>query len=363
MPYLLSQDLMLAHLEDADGGKRLGPYILVDRIGQGGMGAVYRARHEESPGDVAVKCLFPAWAREDPTYVQRFLREIELARELSHPNLVATIDSGSDGPLHYLVMEYVAGITLGRTVRRGGPLDLVTAVTIAHAIADAVALAHARGVVHRDIKPDNVLVTPDGRSKLTDLGLAKATRQSADPINTASGVVLGSLPYMPPEQQRGLSKVGPPGDVYALGATLFFMLAGRAGLSADVSEEAADAPGLDIRSSREDVPETLAALIARATHHRAERRHQDAFAFARDLAVCLAELGAEPPNPRRASHVVGTAVSRVHKTSTPADDEDWTVSLDDGTETTDAEALPGSRASPHTEAGGLRRWIRWLRRR
>ena len=256
MPYDLRSDFLLGPLPSEGDGKRLGPVILRRKIGQGGMGVVYEGHHEELGRDVAVKCLFTSWAEQDPTYVRRFQREAKIAETLDHENLVRVFGRGCVHGIHYLVMELLTGLTLGKTVRRGGPLAPAHAARIAHDAGDALALAHANQIIHRDVKPDNIFITDDGAAKLMDLGLAKATR-AHDSFATASGVILGSLPFMSPEQHRGLSEVGPAGDVYSLGATLWYALTGE--------HPPRQQPMPDVRTARADVPPELAAIILRAT--------------------------------------------------------------------------------------------------
>lgn len=277
MPYDLRQDFLLGPLPSEDGGKRLGPVILHSKIGQGGMGVVYSGYHQELERDVAVKCLFTSWADQDPSYVRRFQREAEIAETLDHDNVVDVLETGCERGIHYLVMELLTGLTLGKTVRRGGALAPEHAARIIHDVADALAQAHVKEIVHRDVKPDNIFITDDGRSKLMDLGLAKATR-TLDSFATASGVVLGSLPFMPPEQHRSLTEVGPPGDVFSLGATLWYALSG--------DHPPRDQRIPDIRGHRPEVPATLATIILRATEPEPSAR----YSYAGDLTEALDEF-------------------------------------------------------------------------
>ncbi|MAG58666.1 MAG: hypothetical protein CMJ83_20445 [Planctomycetes bacterium] len=324
MPYDLRRDHLIAALPSEPGGKRLGPCVIVDRIGQGGMGVVYRGRHSELDREVAIKCLFSSWAQQDDTYVQRFRREARIAGELKHPHLVEVLASGCEHDIHYLVMEFVDGVPLGRVVRRGGALTPGEAAMVARDAADAVALAHSRDVVHRDLKPDNLLIDLHGRVKVADLGLAKATRGGLDSFATASGVVLGSFPYMPPEQFESLSKVGPTGDVYSLGATLDYMLSGEVAVSGAPPGEVmvrarhGDFPDLDTR--RPGLPPHLVSIVRRAT----SRDPEDRYAYAGDLATALDLFIDDAPagSAGETAAVLGRRVTAVRARTAPADEAD-----------------------------------------
>ncbi|MAB89370.1 MAG: hypothetical protein CMJ90_07930 [Planctomycetes bacterium] len=325
MPYDVRHDFLLRPLPVEGDGKRLGPVLIQDKIGQGGMGIVYRGRHVELDRDVAIKCLFTSWAQQDPSYVHRFQREAKIAAELDHPNLVEVIASGFEHEIHYLIMELLTGITLGRTVRRGGPLDAVDAATIIHDAANAIAIAHTKEIVHRDVKPDNLLITEDGDVKLMDLGLAKAAR-GMDSFATASGLVLGSMPYMPPEQFRGLSRVGPPGDVYALGATLWFSLTGHHPPSAAPSDVRSERVP-DVRSELPDTPEALALIIHRTTEPDAVRRFPHAGELAEALGGFLS--GDQRTRTTRSIGERVAAQARAAEAAAAAMEEVWVEDIDE----------------------------------
>lgn len=353
MPYDLRQDFLLGPLPSEGDGKRLGPVLIQDKIGQGGMGVVYRGLHTDLGRDVAVKCLFTSWAQQDPSYVRRFQREAQIATELSHPNLVEVIASGCEHDIHYLVMELLTGMTLGRTVRRGGPLEPIQAATIVHDAADALALAHVKEIVHRDVKPDNLLVTENGHVKLMDLGLAKAAR-GMDSFATASGLVLGSMPYMPPEQFRGLSQVGPAGDVYALGATLWFSLTGDHPPSAAPSDARSDRVP-DVRGRRADTPCELAEIAHKATDPDPTRR----FEYAGDLATALEEFlskGRAATTKRAISERV-TEQRRAAEASAADIEDEWVEDFGTGKhDVSEPPPLP-SEATQLQRPSRLGRWI------
>ena len=203
---------------------RLGGYEILARLGQGGMGAVFKARHISLGRIVALKVLNPEASR-DPSFVQRFQREAHLASQLQHPNIVEVYDVGSQNGRHFMAMEYVDGKSLEERVA-GGPIPEELALTIARGVAEALAAAHAAGIIHRDIKPANILMTREGQPKLADLGLAKST--DADGVAlTQTGAVVGTPLYMSPEQCQASKEMDHRTDIYSLGATLYHMVCGR----------------------------------------------------------------------------------------------------------------------------------------
>ena len=202
-------------------GHKLGHFEIVSLLGRGGMGEVYKARDPRLNRDVAIKVLPESFAH-DPERVARFEREARAASALSHPNIVAVYDVGSENGTHWIASELVDGEPLNRIIRRG-PLPPSKAIDIAEQIAEGLAAAHSRGIVHRDLKPANILVTPEGRVKIIDFGLAKA-RTSED--LSASGVTMGTPAYMSPEQLLG-KVVDHRSDICSLGLILFEMLSGK----------------------------------------------------------------------------------------------------------------------------------------
>jgi serine/threonine protein kinase len=205
-------------------GQTLDRYEIIELIGEGGMATVYRARQPRLQRDVAVKVMQPALAA-DPTFRQRFEREAQTAANLRHPNILTVHDYGeSDGGQLYLVVEYMRGGALRDALERGMALE--KAVEIAAQIAEALDYAHGQGVVHRDVKPNNILLTRDERPLLADFGLVKPIQ--GDRRLTATGVMLGTPDYMAPEQVQG-EEVDGRADVYALGVMLYEMLTGQQG--------------------------------------------------------------------------------------------------------------------------------------
>src|SRR5262249_55101869 len=210
----------------------LGQYKILDRIGAGGMGEVYRARDTRLGRTVAIKVLAPDVAN-DPARRDRFLREARAAAALSHPNIAALYEIGEDQGELFLAFEFVPGEPLTNVIG-GRPLNPRRALDLAMQIGDALAEAHAAGIVHRDIKPGNVIITPKDKAKVLDFGLAtwtmgghereQAVREDTD-VATAAGTVLGTTAYMSPEQALG-EKVDERTDIFSLGIVLFEMLTG-----------------------------------------------------------------------------------------------------------------------------------------
>jgi eukaryotic-like serine/threonine-protein kinase len=204
------------------GRTLLGEYEIAGPLGEGGMATVYRGRRRSDGRSVAIKVLREQYAH-DREFVARFEREAQALVQLSHPRMVQVFDYGRDGDVHFIVMEYIEGEDLKKQLQRVGALDEARARTIGAEVCEALAYAHAHGIVHRDIKPQNILLTADGRVKVTDFGIARALAAAGI---TETGTVLGSVQYLSPEQARGLG-VGQSSDLYSLGVVLFEAVAGR----------------------------------------------------------------------------------------------------------------------------------------
>jgi serine/threonine protein kinase len=242
---------------------RLGEYELLECLGRGGMGEVWKARHRKLDKLVAIKLLLAGGAGD------RFLREMQAVGKLDHPNLVKAYDAGEQDGALYLVMELVEGTDLGRRVRQQGPLSVAEATTAARQVAAGLAYLHASGFVHRDLKPSNLMRTPDGTIKVLDLGLAR--RIDATPIGlelTQTGMGMGTPDYLAPEQVSDAASADPRADLYGLGATLFHLLTGRPPFADRDSKQAKllahqtqEAP--DVRSLRPEIPAALASLVSR----------------------------------------------------------------------------------------------------
>ena len=226
----LLQDPVLADVPDNHGYKLLGPVALYRRLGEGGMSVVYEGRHSRLLMDVAVKVMVPPSnlpSEERDLFLKRFRREARTAAKIHHQNLVHVSDINQDHGLHFLIMEYVDGETSRDRLRRKGALPEAEALRIVREVAAGLAVAHTADVVHRDVKPHNILISWEGEVKVADLGLAKAVGGdivTAETQLTMPRVAVGTPPYMSPEQTRAPGDITPAADVWSLGVTLFQLL-------------------------------------------------------------------------------------------------------------------------------------------
>lgn len=202
----------------------LGPYLMIDWIGQGGAGQVFKARHGKMGRIVAVKVL-PRY-KATPQAIASFTREIRALAGLDHPRLVAALDAGQDGSVYYLVTEYVPGLDLRKLVRQHGPLEMSAAASIVSQVAEALEYAHAQGIIHRDVKPGNVLVSPAGEAKLSDLGFASPFQSELE-SDPRYGKIAGTADYLSPDQIRDPRHPSPAWDIYSLGCTLYYAVTGK----------------------------------------------------------------------------------------------------------------------------------------
>src|SRR5262245_58446198 len=245
-------------------------YSLLSKIGQGGMGTVYKANQSSVNRTVAIKIMSPQ-ANHDPTFVARFLKEAQAAGTLNHKNLIAAIDAGAAGGYYYFVMEYVTGKSCREIVNANGPFDEAGALQMAE-VLDHI---HQHKMVHRDIKPENILLTPEHLVKLCDLGLAKSTA-SKDQSLTQEGLAVGTPYFMSPEQIRGEKDVDIRADLYSLGATLFFLVSRRLPFegpsAADTMSMHLKQPVPDVRKFAPKVSEDFAHVLTKLmAKNRAER--------------------------------------------------------------------------------------------
>src|SRR4051794_2682947 len=211
-------------LAGRSSGFKINRYTLIDMLGQGGMGRVYLARDTRLNRRVALKILSPERVN-NPRAIARFQREARVGAQLQHENLVRIYDEGESGGKCYLVMEYIAGKTIGLMIAEGGPLPPSVAARLARQVALGLEHAQQKGLIHRDVNPYNILVTCDGTAKLTDLGLAIDLADQA--AVTRDGATVGTFDYISPEQARHSHSVDTRSDIYSLGCTLYHMIAGR----------------------------------------------------------------------------------------------------------------------------------------
>ncbi|MGH9046288.1 MAG: Stk1 family PASTA domain-containing Ser/Thr kinase [Acidimicrobiales bacterium] len=258
-------------------------YELTHLIARGGMAEVYRARDRLLDRPVALKVLFPELS-VDRAFVERFRREAQAAAKLSHPNIVPVFDWGEDAGSYFIVMEFIDGHALSAVLREAGPLEPGRAAQITAQVAAALASAHRHGVVHRDIKPGNVLITEDGQVKVTDFGIARAV--NTEESLTQTGAVMGTATYFSPEQAEGLG-VDARTDIYSLGVVLFEMLTGRPPFLGDTPVSVASKHVRDIPPTPSElldtVPPELEAVAMKAMAKQPDLRYQSAEDFRADL--------------------------------------------------------------------------------
>jgi hypothetical protein len=290
-----SPDARMSYLCDQCRDKlKLNPqpipgYQMIRILGQGGMGSVMLARAESDGRAVAIKTLLPEVAVSEQS-MKRFVREIEVASSLQHPNIVSYIEHGTHNGIVYLVTEFVAGMDASRLSRhRGGKLDHTEVVRIIEQTLGALDFAHTRGFVHRDIKEQNILVNgdfPRSTAKLTDFGLSKSFKETGMSGVTMVGDVAGTIAYMPPEQVRDFKEVRPPSDIYAVGMTAYSLLTGAHAL--DISPKAGIAetvkaifekPIIPIGARMPTVPREVAFVIETALAKNVENRWRTAAAM------------------------------------------------------------------------------------
>jgi serine/threonine protein kinase len=240
----------------------LGPYIVTDWIAQGGMGQVFKAVHEMMGREVAIKVL--PLSKSTPEAIAKFNREIRTQAQLDHPNLVRAYDAGHDGNVHFLVTEYVPGADLRRLVRNEGKLTMQQAAQIISQAALGLEHAHERGLIHRDVKPGNILVTPKGVAKVSDLGLSGWLDEGRN--DPRAGKVVGTPDYLSPEQIKTPAKITPSSDIYSLGCTLYYATTGKVPFPGGTAAEKArrhceDTPWHPRRFSP-DISEEFVEIIA-----------------------------------------------------------------------------------------------------
>jgi eukaryotic-like serine/threonine-protein kinase len=265
-----------------------GRYELEKLVGSGGMSNVFRAHDRLLERTVALKILHEQYTR-DNDYVERFRREARAVAQLAHPNIVTVIDRGEQDDRQFIVFEYVDGQNL-KDLSARGPLDAGDAIRLALQVARALSFAHHRGLVHRDVKPQNVLLNEDGQAKVTDFGIARSLDVHGV---TQTGTVLGTSDYIAPEQARG-QKVDPKTDIYSLGAVLYELLTGEVPFAGDnfvaVAMRHVQEPAPSLLERRPDCPLRLDLAIQRAMAKDPADRFASMDEFCAELEACLAEL-------------------------------------------------------------------------
>ncbi|MEJ7636703.1 MAG: serine/threonine-protein kinase [Singulisphaera sp.] len=281
-------------------GQRIDCFELVESIGVGGMGAVYRAQDSRLERMVALKLLPPAQA-VDPEVVRRFYQEGRAAARLDHENIARVYTIGHDAGYHFIAFEYIEGTTIRQRVERGGVPPVGEAINYTLQIANALVHANERGVVHRDVKPSNIIITPFGRAKLVDMGLARRFERDGDDGLTQSGMTLGTFDYISPEQARDPRNVDVRSDLYSLGCTLFYLLTGRppfpeGTVLQKLLHHQEDTPP-DVRALNPKVPANLASIVEKLMAKDRDRRYQTPEQLVRDLLIVAGALGLRSLNP------------------------------------------------------------------
>src|SRR2546421_4541202 len=317
-----------------DAGTKLGRYEICSKIGEGGMGEVYLARDTKLNRDVAIKVLPTAFSA-DVDRLRRFEQEAQAASALNHPNILSIYDFGEHDGAPYFVSELLEGKTLREWLRAQAapgphtgspdgmpssvPLPQRKAIECALQIAYGLAAAHAKGILHRDLKPDNLFITNDGRVKILDFGLAKLTgtsdssqSQAEAPtrrVDTDSGLMMGSIGYMSPEQLRG-RPADHRSDIFSFGAVLYEMLSGE---QAFRRESKADTMSAILKEDPPELSANIAPSLERIVHHCLEKNPEERFHSARDLAFALESFSGSIGVPTRKTAIFGLALRSMKK--------------------------------------------------
>lgn len=260
-------------------------YEIIDSVGSGGMADVYKAKDQRLNRFVAIKILKDEYS-SDTTFVNKFRGEAQSAAGLSHPNIVNVYDVGDDKGLHYIVMELVEGITLKRFIEKKGKLEVKEAVGIAIQIAQGMEAAHDNHIIHRDIKPQNIIISRDGKVKVTDFGIAKASNS-----NTITSNAMGSVHYLSPEQARG-GYSDEKSDIYSLGVTIYEMLSGKVPFAGDNNVSVAmlhiQGEAMTLRELDSSIPLSIDKIVQKCMQKKPERRYHSASELIVDLKRALA---------------------------------------------------------------------------
>jgi serine/threonine-protein kinase len=302
---------------DHPQGLTLGNYVIQEKIGAGGMGMVFKAEHRRMKRTVAVKVL-PPTALKNPAVLKRFHREVEAAAKLTHPNIVAAYDADESNGVHFLAMEFVEGIDLARHVKQHGPVSVADGVSYILQTAKGLEHAHRQGIVHRDIKPGNLLLDQHGTVKILDMGLARFQEgtNAASPADeatalTQNGSLMGTVDFMSPEQALDSHLADHASDMYSLGATLYFLLVGQAifggnTLMARVLAHREN-PAPSLRAARPEIPPQIDSIYQRMVAKKKEARYPSMTDLIRDLINWETVAPWQPPsasNERISSNII-----------------------------------------------------------
>src|SRR5712671_1956921 len=287
-----------------------GRFEIQEMLGIGGMGAVYKAYDRDIDRVIALKCIRPELAK-DPEIAQRFTQELLLARQIAHKNIIRIFDVRDSGGLKFITMEYVEGQDLGSLVESRGKLTFTESVAIVMQVCSGLACAHAEGVVHRDLKPGNIMVDPQGRVVVMDFGLARA-----DNIGqmTQTGAVMGTYQYMSPEQAKG-TKADARSDIFTVGIILYELLTGKTPYSADSALASllkrTQEPALPAAQINPAIPRPLSAIVARCLEREVAKRYQTADDLRNDLKAFNGGSTVSLSTPRISGKMLGLVASFV----------------------------------------------------
>jgi serine/threonine protein kinase len=315
-------------------GLVFGEYTVLDKLGEGGMGTVYKAQHRRLKRVVALKVLSATLTKDDDQ-VKRFHREVEAAARLNHAHIVAAYDANEQDGVHYLVMEFVDGCDLARLIKEQGPLQVNRAVNYILQAADGLAHAHARGVVHRDIKPSNLLLDTEGTVKILDMGLVRFMESDAGRAPgtapeglTRTGHIMGTFEFMAPEQAIDTRRADERADIYSLGCTLYYLLTGEPPYRGETGMQTLMAhreePIPSLRAARPEAPIALNVAFQRMLAKRPEDRCQSMA----EVRQALKAAGRKSRSAKRATRTRQAAPASV-SVSAPADSEVVSIAVKD----------------------------------
>ena len=274
--------------------KRIGKYDVVEVLGRGGMGVVYRGVDKLLGREVAIKTLTEGVA-DDPEMLARFYEEGRKTARLKHPNIVTVYDLGEENKLPYIVMERVEGDPLDRIINSDESIPMLDRLRIIEEVCEALGYAHRNNVIHRDVKPANVFVQPDGRAKLLDFGIARLERRSQELTLTRAGHIIGTIPYMAPERLRDHS-IDSRSDIFSAGVLLFQLISRQLPFTGEdfvLMQKIINEPHPQLSSLCSVCPAGLDAIVDRALAKSADDRYQTAEEMASDLSNVIAELKEE----------------------------------------------------------------------